>query len=278
MSLLVDFQHLRRSLKSFLFPMFLLSVGAHAVVLMFVPMPGQQAEEEPIVQPLPTETETIQVARLPKLPEPEVEPTPEPKAEPNSQSAQQPRPQPTPAQAAAAPPLTNDETDTEPENADADTTTGNSNVNDDGSDEESGSDTGDDTDDQDLYSRAADRQNYAYNSNAGNTANVRDELDQWKANVLANHSVSAEDASIPELISVTYPLNECLDPSPGLVTVGVVIDGSGSLIEDPKIIGSSKYQIIDDIIKQKVSDHPFQAANEVKAYSFQIFPIPEADC
>lgn len=69
--------------------MFLLSVGAHAAVLFFIPMPGQQAEEEPIVQPLPEETETIQVARLPKLPEPGVEPTPEPKAEPDPKPQQQ---------------------------------------------------------------------------------------------------------------------------------------------------------------------------------------------
>ena len=254
--------------------MFLLSVGAHVAVLFFIPMPGQQIEEDVIAQPVPEEAETIQVARLPQPAEPEVDPSPAPPPVSDPQPTTQAQPQPSQAVAPSQATEPEPNVETEPDTPEADTG---------GADMDEGDAGNDDpeTDDPDFYELARDIQNYQHNPNAGSTDVARDRLDDWKEYVNVSYSVTVPPLPFPveQLNSVTYPLSECLEPEANLVTVGVVLDEQGVLKEDPLIIASSGYSVIDDLIKQKVKDYQaFPAENEVKAYQILISPQPEIVC
>ncbi|MBD2257748.1 hypothetical protein [Pseudanabaena sp. FACHB-2040] len=253
----------RRKIKLFLgAPLLLASLAFHGLVLS-LPMPGEETEEEAVVEPGSPEAplDAIQVSRLPSAatrPDPpsneastKAKPPPTaaqpaaPTATPAPAQAQAPAPvQAEPEQQAAADPPP--PSDLEPLPAEPPPPT--------------------------LEERLRDSSSYTPNNLAKEAAGTSD-FTNW---YLAALSTQGDGSSLEmgdkglEPLRIQYPLNTCLTPAPVEGGLGVVVNPDGTVNREPEILASTGYDVLDDQAKAAISNYPFPQRGALVAYGLSV--------
>jgi hypothetical protein len=86
------------------------------------------------------------------------------------------------------------------------------------------------------------RRNYRYRD--GNTTSkaaiksLQTWLDEWEKSAIA----SSQPAVIKQSTTIPYPLIVCLTPAPETATVAALVNGNGTLIEEPNLLRSTGYR------------------------------------
>lgn len=234
--------------------MVIASVGLHAL-LLFAPMPSQPDSEE-LAEPPAEALDTIQVARVAPPPNPvsvtppadkPVNAEPPPQAKTNTPAQSEPRraPEPKPDQPATEEPSTEP-----PSNPDQPSTS-----------TPAPTPIPVPTPAPTLEQRLLDRKNYTYDgSKTGQIVAASNFNDFYM-----RHGAFPAQKEIP----VEYPLPDCLDTPPLDGSIGVVIDANGVLKDEPEILGSTGYGILDDKAIADIKAWPFNPA-EGQVYTFRV--------
>lgn len=231
--------------KRWLQPLLLLfAIALHGLVLT-LPMPDltkKEAPEEPTPKEITPRPEAIKVARLPRVkpdekpvppieeqpvqpaqPEPEPDPEPEPPA-PESKPAPEP-PAPTPDSLPEPDPPT---TPAPPPS---------------------------------LDERLQDFGSYMYAPEGTDFVSFGSQQNLWLEQLRDKGRQNLPDVGSfasplrlnDDPLEVDYPLDECLDPEPQDPSFGVMLTDAGDLLEDPFLLQSSGYSVLDDKALEEVN-------------------------
>lgn len=238
-----------------------LSLGLHWAVLQ-IPIAEEPTTAEFALDALAPEapTETIDVVRLPE-PKSEPEPTPSPAPAAEPQPIPSPvRPPAVPAQPqvsqlqSTAPPDPMAQPSTEPEPVPEPEPTF----------EPTPSPTPESSPEptpMTLDERLQTLAEYQPNNRTKSLATETNEFMNW---YIAQTWEGVDPAPLPapkELAAlvVDYPLNQCLTPSPTDGQLEVIIDPDGSLARDPRVLGSTGYDVLDEKAVENTAQYNFPA-------------------
>jgi len=234
-----------------------ISLGLHWAVLQ-IPIVGEAAVEDMTLEVFPSgePTETIDVVRLPApQPEPEPDPSPGPAAElkPISQTAQapavpaqphlpqpqptvpsEPIPQPSPEPELVSTPEPTPEPSPIPEPSPEPTP-------------------------MTLEDRLQTFAEYQPNNRGKSLATETNEFMNW---YLSQTWEEFDAAPLPSpkalaALVVEYPLNQCLTPPPTDGQLEVIINRDGALARDPRVLGSTGYDVLDEKAVENTAQYDF---------------------
>ncbi|MFE4107979.1 hypothetical protein [Almyronema epifaneia] len=229
-------------------------------------MPSSQKAEIP--EPEPEPQETIRVTRLPveaTLPPPIAEPPAAPPPAPPRASSSPPAPAvatKVPAEA-IAPRLETastetdlNETDTAAEQTETETS-------------ETETSTGTEiTDASPLEDKLKDIRFYSYSANWTTEGEATGRFSEWVAELSLNYGLFPTRLADP--LVLPYEPTKCLSPEPVLASVGVIVDPAGQLVEEPELLKSTGYDILNQKALVEAQKQSFPAGNAVKAYSLEV--------
>ncbi|WP_346290163.1 hypothetical protein [Sphaerothrix gracilis] len=253
-----------QSLSLFLRPMLLLSLGLHGLLLA-LPMPAEKAEI-PVPEPDP---ETISVTRLPAASSLADSPAPSPQPAPPPPPAAKPAPPPPPAATAPKPteppvpprvePEVPEVTQETTDNTDATTDTSNPD------------DSAATTADLSLEDKLQDADFYNYSEAVTTDSEAVNVLSIWIEDLISRYSaIQPWPDRLSEPLIFPYALETCLTPEPVLASVGVVIKPTGELAEEPTLLKSTGYDILNQKALAEAKERSFPTGDAVKAYSLEV--------
>ncbi|NJL84743.1 MAG: hypothetical protein HC886_00220 [Leptolyngbyaceae cyanobacterium SM1_1_3] len=227
--------------------MLLISLGLHTL-LLWLPLPALEKLRKPesLEVQKPDPVETINVIRLPAgtSAEPPVSPPAPPR---------QPVPAQTP-QAETAPPADSDPisaADFSRQDSTEDTIA-NSEI----------------TEASPLDDKLKDIRFYSYSVNLTTESEATGSYLEWLNDLSVNYDLSPTRLSDP--LVVPYEAATCLSPEPVIASVGVVVNPAGQVIEEPELLKSTGYDILNRKALVETKKRSFSAGNSIKAYSIEV--------
>ena len=236
-----------------------ISLGLHWAVLQ-IPITEKSAVEEMTLEGSPSNapTETIDVVRLPA---PQPEPEPQPKPSPSAVAEPQPIPQTTQTPAVTAQPQRPQPQPTVPSEPISQPSPEPDIVPDPEPTPEPSPppDPSPEPTPLTLDERLQTLAEYQPNNRGKSLATETNEFMDW---YLSQPWEGFDPAPLPapkELAAlvVEYPLNQCLTPTPTDGQLEVIINPDGSLARDPRVLGSTGYDVLDEKAVENTAQYDF---------------------
>lgn len=242
----------------------LVSLGLHWAVLQ-MPIAGRA---EPQIMPgeaaTETATETIAVVRLPQPPQ---APNPTPAPVPTAQTDGPPPPSPATQKRAAARPLAAQPESTLPATPLPDPTP---------ESEATPALVPDLVSPMTLDERLQTLAEYYPNSRAKSLNASTNEFLDWYLtqtwNGLDSPPVPGPKPLSP--VSVVYPLSQCLTPAPTPGQLEAIVNSDGSLVREPRVLGSTGYDVLDEKAVEAAARYEFPTGGSEDAPNPTVYWLP----
>ncbi|QQE63950.1 hypothetical protein GFS31_06220 [Leptolyngbya sp. BL0902] len=121
------------------------------------------------------------------------------------------------------------------------------------------------------------RERFSYNAVTSTEEAFATNYREWQTQIRQDTGIADLTAeTLPDPVAVAYWQRACLNPAPGLVRVGLVVNPDGSHHGPPVLLQSSGYGAVDDWALSTLADQTLPTANQVSAYILTVEPSVEA--